>query len=154
MVAVFPVLLFAVMSQPPSPLRWTKPTVTPVSALPILRGGVAHVRPGAACPAWTGKPVRVGSVIVNIPLLEYVEPDPPAKDLAGTVIIEVAIATDGSVSRASLLRGDSGLAAPVMSAASRWRYARTCIGGSAVPLITTFALSRVAAFRFRIERGR
>ena len=124
---------------------WKRPTITPRSALPLIRAGIAHVEPNAACPAGPGKDaVRLGARIVDPPLLDYVEPDMPAvPDLLGVVIVEVRIAPDGKVTPMKLLRGDPRLGEPVMAATRRWRYARTCLGGNPIPLIKTVTMSLV-----------
>ena len=124
---------------------WKRPTITPRSALPLIRGGVAHVEPNAACPPGLGKDaVRLGAGVIEPPLLDYVEPDMPAvPDLLGMVIVEVRIAPDGKVTPTKLLRGDPRLGEPVMAATRRWRYARTCLNGNPIPLIKTIAMSRI-----------
>lgn len=123
---------------------WKRPTITPRSALPVVRGSIAHVEPNAACPPGPRKgAVRLGAII-DPPLLDYVEPDmPAAPGLLGMVIVEARIAPDGRVTPTKLLRGDPRLGEPVMAATRRWRYARTCLGGNPIPLIKTISMSLV-----------
>ena len=124
---------------------WKRPMITPRSALPLARGGVAHVEPNAACPPGLGNDaVRLSAGIIDPPLLDYVEPDMPTPpDLLGMVIVEVRIAPDGKVTPAKLLRGDPRLGDPVMVATRRWRYARTCLNGNPIPAIKTITMSLV-----------
>ncbi len=151
------VLLAAPLHEPGSgpsstqrPLRaWRRPAITPRSALPIARGGVAHVEPTADCPPALGTDaVSLGVRIADPPLLDYSQPGMPAPaDLVGMVIVEVRIDADGKISRAKTLRGDARLGEPVIAATRKWRYARTCLGGTPIPVIKTIALSLVAAKR-------
>jgi hypothetical protein len=152
---VLPLLVLMVLMVVPSRGResengeaarsWKRPAITPRSALPVIRGSIAHVEPNAACPPDLGKDaVRLGAGIIDPPLLDYVEPDMPAAlDLLGMVIIEVRIAPDGRVTPTKPLRGDPRLGAPVIAAARRWRYARTCLNGNPIPLIKTITMSLV-----------
>ena len=153
MQSLFLPLLILMVVTVPSPGRdsesteasraWKRPTITPRSALPLTRGGVAHVESNAPCPPGS-KAVRLTAGIVDPPLLDYVEPGmPAAPDLRGMVIVEVRIAPDGKVTQAKLLRGDPRLAEPVIAATPRWRYARTCLGGNPIPLIKTIAMELV-----------
>ena len=127
---------------PASSLQWSKPKVTPRSVLPIVQAGVAHVDPAAACPPGLGTGAIRLSAIIDPPLIDYVEPDVPEGAQPGDrVIVELAIAPDGSVTGAKALRGDSRLLGAVAAAAKRWRFARTCLGGRAIPLVKVFVLS-------------
>ncbi len=98
------------------------------------------VDPTKACPPSNGEPVRVGSILSNPPLLDYVEPAAPLRDESGMVVIEALIGGDGKVTRMKPLREAPGLTEPAMDAIGKWRYARACLGGQPVPLIITIAL--------------
>ena len=149
-----PLVILLVAAALQAPLReysrapsrtWRRPAITQRSALPISGGGVVYVEPGVDCPSGLGTDaVRLGVARVDPPLLDYREPGmPAAPDLVGMVIVEVRIAPDGNVSQVKTLRGDPRLAEPVMPAVRRWRYARTCLGGTPIPIIKTIALTLI-----------
>jgi TonB family protein len=125
--------------------EWSRPAVTPASALPITKGRISFVAPDAPCPSWEGKPVRLGP-FGDSPLLEYVEPRAPSPDdVSGTVIVEAVVAADGKVMSVKPLRGVEPLTGPAVEAVRRWRFARTCVGGTAVPLVKAIALRYYAS---------
>lgn len=124
----------------PPPPGWTEPVVTPRSKLPLAKGPVVYVDPTKTCPAGRGGPVRVGSILMPPPLLDYVEPHPPQRGVTGTVIVEVVVAADGTVSRVKPLREAAGLTELVVDAVAQWRYARMCLNGQPVPAIVTASL--------------
>lgn len=134
-------VFMTVAYQFPPPPGWTEPAVTPRSKLPITRGPVVFVDPAKACPAGQGGPMRVGPGIPHPPLLDYVEPHAPPRGVAGTVIVELVIGTDGAVSGVRALREAPGLTQLAVEAVEKWRYPRTCLDGQPIPVIITVTLT-------------
>jgi hypothetical protein len=125
------------------PPDWAVPRITARPLLPIAHGSISYVALESSCPASRNESPRVGGKL-DPPLLDYVTPEEPmAIDRQGTAIVEVVIDTDGRVSRARALRGDWQLTDPVITAAHAWRFAWTCIGGRALPVIKAVTLRRV-----------
>jgi TonB family protein len=81
----------------------------------------------------------VGSGIVNPPLLEYTPPR--VAPSAGRVIVEATIQEDGTVRRVKVLRGPEELQEFALEAVRQWKYARTCLNGTAIPIIHTVVLT-------------
>ena len=71
-------------------------------------------------------PVRVGGNIKEPKRIKLVEPvypeDAKANGIQGTVIMEVTIATDGSVKSAKVLRSVPGLDTAALEAVGQWKY--------------------------------
>ena len=124
----------------PAASRWTSPRITPRSALPIAQRPVLFVAPEKTCPPGKGTAVRIGGAIVDVPLLDYVEPARPSGIASGSVIVEVTIGVDGRVVEVKPLRGPPGLADPALNAIRKWRFARSCLAGRPIPLIETISL--------------
>jgi hypothetical protein len=124
----------------PPPPAWSQPAVTPRSKLPLANGPVAYVDPTKKCPARPDWPLRVGSSLMSPPLLDYVEPHAPSPGVTRTVIVEVVVDPDGTVSRVKPLREAAGLTDLVVEAVGQWRYARACLNGQPIPVIVTAAL--------------
>jgi hypothetical protein len=87
--------------------RPTPPPVTSRRSLPIRQGPITFVDPKSPCPPRKGGPARVGSVIVNLPLLEYTPPR--VAPSTGRVIVEASIQDDGTVGSVRVLRGPKEL---------------------------------------------
>jgi TonB family protein len=119
--------------------RPASPPVTSRRSLPIRQGPITFVDPTSRCPPHTGLPVRLGSAIVNPPLLEYTPPRPAPS--AGRVIVEVTIQEDGTVRSAKVLRGPQELHELALEAVRQWTFARTCLNGTAIPIIHTVTLA-------------
>jgi len=111
----------------------TTPALTSRKSLPIRQGPITFVDPGSPCPPHKGHPVRVGSAIVRPPLLDYTPPRAAAS--AGQVLVEATIQEDGTVRTAQVVRGSSELHDAALEAVRRWKFARTCLNGQAIPLI-------------------
>jgi protein TonB len=84
-------------------------------------------------------PVRVGGNIPIPKLLKKVEPVYPeeakANGVQGMVIVEVVIATDGSVASAKALRPVPILDAAALDAVKQWKYEVTYVDNVAVEVI-------------------
>jgi len=109
------------------------PPVTPRSSLPITRGSVTFVDPGSPCPPYKGGAVRVGSVIAQPPLLHYTPPRPARS--TGRVLVEGTVQPDGTVGKVRVLRGPRDLHELALGAVRQWNFARTCLNGTAIPII-------------------
>ena len=87
------------------------------------------------------EPVRVGTSLQASRLIHGVEPrysdEAKRVRVAGTVFLEVTIDEQGAVQDARYLRGHPLVEQAVIDAVRQWRYAPTCIGGTAVRVITT-----------------
>ena len=122
--------------QEPPPIR-----VTPREELPIRRGTLAYVAPDAPCPPPipTDGIVRVGPGLGPAPLVDYMPPLYPAaarqRQLAGSVVLEVVIEANGGVKDVRVVRGVAGLNDAAIEAVRQWRFARTCLNGTAVPVV-------------------
>lgn len=106
----------------------------------ISGGGGIVSSPG---PAGGGNaPVRVGG---NIPMPRRVsEGTPPATPeaarqagVAGVVILEIIIGTDGAVREAKILRSIPLLDQAALETVRQWRYEPTLLNGTPVPVILT-----------------
>ena len=89
----------------------------------------------------TGKPrVLVGGAAMAEKLVHEVEPIyPPQAEAAlirGVVLLDVLIATDGSVAAAHLAQGDPVLAQSAIDAVKRRTYKPTRVGGNPVEVVT------------------
>jgi TonB family protein len=100
--------------------------------------------PGAApavAKAPAGQPVRVRSLLQASKLIHRVEPVYP--DLArqariqGTVLLDVTVNEQGEVTDVKYMRGHPLVEQAVIDAVKQWRYAPTCIDGTAVQVVTT-----------------
>lgn len=98
-------------------------------------------------------PVRVGGNIK--PPLKIRDARPVYPDVAlsarvaGIVILEVTLGTDGAVTEARVLRGVPMLNDSAIEAVKQWQYEQTLLNGTPVPVIMTvtvnFSLSEVPA---------
>jgi TonB family protein len=125
------VLLFARMAI--AQVRPASPPVTPRSSLPITRGVVTFVDPGSPCPPYKGGPVRVGGDLAQPPLLQYTPPRRAPS--TGRVLVEATIQPDGTVRKVRVLRGPRDLHELALGAVRQWTFARTCLNGTAIPII-------------------
>lgn len=124
----------AIAQAPPKP-----PAVTSRRSLPIRQGPITFVDPKSSCPPHKGLPVRLGSAIVNPPLLEYTPPRvAPSR---GQVIVEATIQDDGTVGGVRGLRGPQELHEFALEAVRQWKFARACLNGNAIPIIHTVVLT-------------
>ena len=137
MVSGILVLLLAALSM--GQARPTSPPVISRRSLPIRQGPITFVDPRSPCPPGKGLPVRVGSAIVNPPLLEYTPPRVTSS--IGRVILEATIQEDGTVRRVRVLRGPKELHELALEAVRQWKFARTCLNGTAIPIIHTVVLA-------------
>ena len=119
--------------------RPTSPPVTSRRSLPLRQGPITFVDPTSRCPPHKGLPVRLGSVIVNPPLLEYTPPR--LAPSAGRVIVEGTIQEDGTVGSAKVLQGPKELHELALDAVRQWKFARTCLNGTAIRIIHTVTLT-------------
>jgi TonB family protein len=92
----------------------------------------------------TVAPVRVGGAVANPQQITHVAPVYPEAarraNLTGVVILEVAVAPDGSVSNARILRSIPLLDQPALDAVRQWRFEPTLLNGTAVPVILTVSV--------------
>lgn len=109
-----------------------------------ISGGVSFgaVSSGAARSAPDANaPVRVGGNIGMPRKTHDVAPVYPESmrqsGVAGVVILELVIGTDGSVTSAKVLRGQPGIDQAAIDAAKQWRYEPVLLNGVAVPVILT-----------------
>ena len=119
--------------------RPTPPPLTSRKSLPIRRGPITLVDPKSPCPPQKRQPVRVGSVIVNPPLLEYTPPR--VAPSPGRVIVEVTVQDDGTVGGVSALRGPKELHELALETVRQWKFARTCLNGTAIQIIHTVVVT-------------
>jgi TonB family protein len=119
--------------------RPTPPLVTSRRSLPIRQGPITFVDPASPCPPRKGLPVRAGSAIVNLPLLEYTPPR--VAPSTGRVIVEATIQDDGTVGSVTVLRGPKELHEFALEAVRRWKFARTCLNGTAIRIVHTVVLT-------------
>lgn len=131
MIPVFLALLWTALASAQG--ESTFPIVTVRKALPIRQGPITFVDPKSECPPGKRLPVRLGSSVVNPPLLDYSPPN--AGPTSGRVLVEATIQTDGSVGEVKVLRGPDELHDLALAAVRRWRFARTCVNGTAVPIV-------------------
>ncbi len=86
-------------------------------------------------------PVRVGGSVAMPRKIHDVAPVYPESmrqsGVAGVVILELVIGTDGSVTSAKVLRGQPGIDQAAIDAAKQWRYEPVLLNGVAVPVILT-----------------
>lgn len=119
--------------------------VTPKADLPLRRGRYLFVAPDAACPGPDG-PVRLSDAI-RPPLIEAEEPEyPPAADreeVNGALVLEILIDLNGRVQVVRRLRDSVAveLTEAIVKAVERWRFARTCINGQAIPVVYLLGFS-------------
>lgn len=90
-------------------------------------------------------PVRVGSSIATPRRIVDARPVlPPAAlqaNVRGVVILEIVVATDGSVTDARVLRSIPMLDQAALDAVKQWRYEPTQINGRTVPVIMTVTVA-------------
>lgn len=130
------ILLLATVAIPQP--RPTPPPVTPRWSLPVRQGPITFVDPKSPCPPSKAQPVRAASAIVNLPLLEYTPPR--VAPSTGTVIVEAIVQDDGTVGSVSALRGPKELHEFATEAVRQWKFARTCLNGTAIGIIHTVAV--------------
>jgi len=117
--------------------------VTPRAELPIFKGPITWVLPEAPCPVRAGdSQPRVSSVIAPPPLLDYEAPEYSAAARDGKVVVlELEIGTDGRVNAAKRVvlphrpNAEDELVDAAIRAVKKWRFARACFEGVAIPLI-------------------
>jgi protein TonB len=99
----------------------------------------------AAQPLMGAAPVRVGGNIGPPRKIRDVRPVYPDVALgarvAGIVIIEANIGTDGYVTGARVLRGVPMLDDAALDAVKQWQYEPTLLNGVAVPVIMTVTVN-------------
>jgi TonB family protein len=121
-------------SAPATPKPAPVPSPAPPAATPAPATR-AEPLPGPG----TG-PFRVGTNGVPEPkVLKRVEPEfPPGAK--GTVIMEVTIGADGSVTDVRILRNAPGIDAPAMKAVRQWQFEISRLNGKPVSVVHTVAL--------------
>jgi len=84
-------------------------------------------------------PVRVGGNIKEPKVLKRVEPDYPedakANGIQGLVLLEITIATDGSVKSVKVLRPLPPLDAAAVEAVKQWKYEITYVENDPVEVL-------------------
>jgi TonB family protein len=138
-VMVSAILAFLLATMAIAQARPTTPRVTPRRSLPIRQGPVTFVDSKSPCPPHKDEPVRVGSVIVNPSLLEYTPPR--VAPSTGRVIVEATIQDDGTVGSVRVLRGPKELHEFALEAVRQWKFARTCLNGTATWIVHTVVLT-------------
>ena len=96
--------------------------------------GEGHGPPG-------GGPLRIGGLIREPRKLHHAAPTYPeiarAARVAGTVVIECTLTTEGHVDGARVVTGHPLLAPSALRAVQQWRYQPTLLNGVPVPVIMT-----------------
>lgn len=108
----------------------------------IIGGIISAVPPPPPPPPAPVVPVRVGGQINTPALVHRVEPVYPdvaaAAKLAGTVVLEAVVATNGSVQSVSVLRSRNALLdKAAVAALKQWRYTPLVLNGIPTPFILT-----------------
>ncbi len=93
-----------------------------------------------AAPAQAPSPrLRVGGDVKQPKLLKHVSPayppDAMAAKVQGSVILEIAVGTDGSVNEVKILRSVEGLDNAAVDAVRQWQYAPPLINGEPVEVL-------------------
>jgi TonB family protein len=112
----------------------------------ILWAAAATLAPSA--------PARVGGTITEPRRVKHVDPEYPPDasraGLAGPVVLECLIGTQGEVVRADVLEGVPLLADAAAAAARRWRYTPTLVDGMATPVVMKVTVNfRMEELRYR-----
>jgi TonB family protein len=128
-----------VYSQPPS-------TPTETANLNESQGTApVNTAPGALSPAGAPGAVQVPEAIAAARLIRRVEPQYPLEArqqrLQGAVVLQAAIARDGSVQNAVLLKGEPELGKAAVQAVKQWRYQPYVVDGKPVEMETTITLN-------------
>jgi TonB family protein len=101
--------------------------------------------PGVDAAAGGMAPVRVGGNIKTPTKLKDVRPTYPpdafAAGIAGMVIIEAVIGTEGSVESARVLRSIPALDDAALEAVRQWKFTPTLLNGAPVPVIMTVTVN-------------
>jgi protein TonB len=99
----------------------------------------------AAQPLMGPAPVRVGGNIAPPQKIRHVAPvypdDALSARVAGVVILEATIGTDGYVTGARVLRGVPMLNDAALDAVKQWQYEPTFLSGTPVPVIMTLTVN-------------
>ena len=122
-----------------------------------MAGGIVGGLPSAVAPAppppppEPRAPVRIGGQITTPALLKRVEPIYPdmaaAAQLAGIVILEATVGTDGCVDGVKVLRSvHPFLDHAAIDALKQWRYSSLVLNGIKTPFVLT------VTFHFRAVR--
>jgi periplasmic protein TonB len=89
--------------------------------------------------------VRVGGAIARPERVHYVPPIYPAiaraAGIAGTVILEAVIGTDGAVREVRVLRPAPFLEAAAVEAVQQWLFIPTLLNGEPVPVVMTVTVT-------------
>ena len=127
------------------------PTPSPATSAPAAPAVVGSAVPGAVPsspdPVQPAMPVRlrVGGQIRQPTKILTVPPEYPAAAkaarVAGVVIVEAVIGTDGSVSETAVLRSIPLLDQAAVDAVRQWRYMPTLLNGQPVELIMTVTVN-------------
>jgi TonB family protein len=111
------------------------------SGVTLTIDGVAATAPPSQPPPPPSAPVRVGGTIKTPLRIQDAAPVLPPVALQagvrGVVIVEIIIATDGSVSDVKVLRSIPLLDQAAIAAARQWRYEPTYLNGAPIPVIMT-----------------
>lgn len=95
--------------------------------------------------AMAQQPARVGGSTQAPQRVSYVAPVYPeeakAARVAGIVIIEATIGTDGSVTEAHVIRSIAMLDMAAIAAVKQWKYTPTTLNGAPVPVIMTVTVN-------------
>jgi hypothetical protein len=87
-----------------------------------------------------GKAVSVGGVVKEPKVVARVNPAPT--NSAGVVQARIVIAPDGTVSNVEILSATDGAAAQsAKNALSQWKFTRTYVDGTAVPVVHQLKLT-------------
>lgn len=95
--------------------------------------------------AMAQQPIRVGGNVAPPARVSYVAPVYPetarGARVAGVVIIELTVGTDGRPTDARVMRSIAMLDQAAIDAVKQWRYAPTLLNGQAVPVILTVTVN-------------
>jgi TonB family protein len=113
-------------------------------ALELLRGEARASTIEEARPAVEGGPIRVGGSIREPKKIVHVSPiypaDALAADIQGIIILDAVIASDGSVSDVSVLRGVPILDQSAIDAVRQWRFTPTFLNGKPIEVAMTITV--------------
>ena len=108
-----------------------------------VAGGIVGGLPAQIAPLEKPRPqaIRVGGAIREPKRLVYVPPEYPLiasqARVAGMVILEARVGTDGRVLEATVLRGQPLFDDPAKAAVMQWRYQPLLLNGVAMEFILT-----------------
>jgi TonB family protein len=94
------------------------------------------------------KAVRLPRIICTPPTMKILKmvrptfpPEAKGKNIYGTVVVDAQIDKTGRPSTVKLVKGDSVLAAAVITAVEKWRWKPLNLNGEPVEVVTTISIN-------------